>query len=276
MIEKQYKQKLHLWHLYYLLRNSIDFPLRNFFHWTRPIRDKKIPDASLLLSHFEKQNQTLVRSLWQTYHLNEIELPFSYEQMQVNMYYLALFIRSFSALDMEWADQIRVADVGPSDWFYLPALVNFLRYDHSPAGRTVSLEGYEVDPLRVYADYHTRQDHALQRCAAFNGVHFVPHAFTNQPEQFDILVQCFPFLFLKDHLKWGLPVSLFDPQGLFQKLESSLKPGGLLLIVNQGSEEKALQKKILATGKLTLVAEFLFQSTVKTYSNEHLVMVLKK
>jgi hypothetical protein len=276
MMDKKKLQRLYPWHWVYQLRNSLDFPLRNLISWKRPFPAHKKSDYTLPLSHFPYQIQGRAITLIQQFHLDDLKLPFTDFQLEVNCYYLDVLSQVFSTLKVEWGTTLRVADVGPSDWFYLPALVQFLSYYQTQQAREVTLEGFEIDPYRVYADLHSRYDHAQQQCAAFPAVAYHPRAFQEQAEAFDILIQFFPFLFLKDHLEWGLPRSLFDPEKLFGSLASSLKPGGYWVILNQGDAEHALQKELVADGGLKILTAFEFQSVYKQYEKSHWAMVITK
>jgi len=276
MIDKKNLQGMVPWHLYYQLRNSLDFPLRNLISWKRPLPTHNNPDNSLSLSHFPYEIQGQAVTLLQQYHLYNFHRSFTVFELEVNCYYLDVLTKVFSTIKVEWGAKLRVADVGPSDWFYLPALVQFLRYYQQPQGRNVDLEGFEVDPYRVYADLHSRYDHAQQQCADFHEVVYHPQAFQEQPESFDILIQFFPFLFLKDHLEWGLPRYLFDPEKLFDSMASSLKPGGYWVILNQGDAEHGMQKALVAHRGMKILTSFEFQSVYKQYEKKHWAMVITK
>jgi hypothetical protein len=276
MIDKKNLKGMHPWHIYYQLRNSLDFPLRNLISWKRPLPALNKSENSIPLSHFPYQIQGQAITLLQQFHLYDLPLLFTDFQLEVNCYYLDVLSQVFSALKVEWRSTLRAADVGPSDWFYLPALVQFLSYYQSPQGRRVDLEGYEIDPYRVYADLHSRFDHAQQQCVAFPGVSYHPQAFQEQPDSLDVLIQFFPFLFLKDHLEWGLPRSLFDPEKLFNSLANSLKTGGHWVILNQGDAEHALQNELVAKRGMKILTAFEFQSVYKQYEKKHWAMVITK
>jgi hypothetical protein len=276
MMNKRFLEGMYPWHWVYQLRNSLDFPLRSLISWKRPLPALEKSTNSLPISCFPYPIQGQAKTLIQQFHLNELPLSFTDFQLGVNCYYLDVLTQVFSTIKVEWGATLRAADVGPSDWFYLPALVQFLSYHQALQAREVSLEGFEIDPYRVYADLHSRFDHAQQQCTAFPGVIYHPRAFHEQPEKYDVLIQFFPFLFLKDHLEWGLPRSLFDPEKLFGSLASSLKPGGTWVILNQGNAEHTLQKELVAVSGLKILTAFEFQSVYKHYEKSHWAMVITK
>ena len=192
------------------------------------------------------------------------------------MYYLDLFQSAFDKINALLPQKINAVDVGPSDWFYLAALVNFLRYYQVSEGRELIIHGFEIDPYRVYDNFHARHNIACQRISAFDCVQYHKEPFSASTENYDLVLQCFPFLFLKDHLSWGLPKGLFNPGKLLADVAFSLKKDGLLLIINQGEAENRMQKEMLDEAQLSLLTEFEFTSMFKKYDHEHYVMVAKK
>ncbi len=73
------------------------------------------------------------------------------------------------------------------------------------------------------------------------GIQFIPEDFIPIPSHFDVITLFFPFVFEKDTLEWGLPSRLHHPELLLQAAWDSIKPGGVLMIVNQGKEEHDAQ-----------------------------------
>jgi hypothetical protein len=276
MNTQRFKKGLRPWHIVDGLRNFVDFPLRSAIRWQRPIPDQSHVDLHSLLSHFPVPIQNKAVDLLREYSLDGFGNISSFSQVQVNLYYLDMFIQAFSGVQNPWPEALTVVDVGPSDWFYLPALYSFLRYYQAYHGRELTLEGYEIDAFRVYADFHARIDHARQYFSVSPSIVYHTNGFSEQPETYDLVVQMFPFVFLKDHLSWGLPLSLFNPPALLAKIEASMKPGSYLLITNQGKEEQTLQKELLQQGPLAMVNEFAFRSIYKEYNKEHLVTVWGK
>jgi hypothetical protein len=275
------KKNIHLqglrpWHLYFALRNRIDYPLRNYVAWKRPLPERQAPENAALLSDFPITIKNQALSLMQSFHLDDQRLFLTTDDLVVNLYYLDALQQVFSAVDVDWGESMHTGDVGPSDWFYLPGLYHFIRYYKCPQGREVCLEGFEIDPYRVYANLHSRYDYACHRSKAFPMVRYHPLAFQEQPEQFDMLIQFFPFLFLKDHLAWGLPGTMFNPRGLFQGLLNSLKKGGHWIILNQGEAEHGVQMELIEECGLQILTQFELRSVFKQYQKKHWMMVIKK
>ena len=99
------------------------------------------------------------------------------------------------------------------------------------------LTGHEIDAFRIYQDLYSRYDHALAHMRGLHGLEYLSDGFEKQPGCFDMITMFFPFVFPGDHLEWGLPDPLFCPLELLHNAWDSLKPGGLLLVVNQGEAE---------------------------------------
>jgi hypothetical protein len=276
MVEKKFLQGMGPWHYYYQVKNELDFALRNKIRWNRPVSLRKSVSVSSILANCNAELNSSTRELVQTYHLDEIQLPFHRDLVEVNLYYLDLFIHAFENLPFDFPNPLTAVDVGPSDWFYLPALASFLNYYRCEQGRELHITGYEIDPYRVYRDFHARHNIAEQRINAFKHIQYYLKPFEGRTNMNDLVFQCFPFLFLRDHLSWGLPKRLFDPEKLLNDAVESLKQNGILLIINQGAAENQLQRSLLIDRGLQIITDFRFNSEFKQYDHEHYVLVVKK
>ena len=276
MVEKKFLQGMHPWHYYYQLKNEFDFAIRNRVRWNRFRKPQENIQISSILSEYNSEVKFTTKELVKTFHLDEIRLPFHHDLVEVNLYYLDLLIKSFENLAIELPNPLNAVDVGPSDWFYLPALVSFLRYFGYEQGRQIIMDGYEIDPYRIYSNFYARHTIAQQRVDAFEHVQYHMQPFVERIDHFDLALQCFPFLLLKDHLSWGLPKRLFNPKKLLHAVTISLKQNGILLIINQGLAENRLQKELLSETGMQVIREFQFTSEYKQYDHEHYVLVVKK
>ncbi len=259
------------------LRNGADYPLRQFFRWRRgDIRWVNEPKESLFsdLPPADCQlAQQSAQALLETYHLESFYHNSRARIYQENLYYLDLLQEALRKAELNLGEVITCADVGPSDWFYVQALYALLRWYDAPQGRKVNLIGYERDAYRVYADFHSRYDHALAYLKGLEGVVYLPHAFEAQAEHFDLIFLLFPFVFLEDHLRWGLPKSTFDPKSLLRAVWQSLRPGGGLVIANQGRDEHEQQQKLMQSVGIPIAAAFRFDSPLFRYSIDRYVLV---
>ena len=83
----------------------------------------------------------------------------------------------------------------------------------------------------------------------------------------------FPFVFLDDHLAWGLPQPLHQPLALLQAAWTSLAPGGHLMVVNQGEAEAEAQQAMFAALKIAVRPAFRYHSILYSYTHVRYVHV---
>lgn len=184
----------------------------------------------------------------ETYHLQSLFEDSTADNYRENLFYLEMLERALIPIS-NLPKRVVAADIGSSHWFYVNALYSLLKWGQNPppGGRQISLSGYEVDAYRVYANFHSRYDYAVAHMRNLEGVNYVHQHFTPQPATFEIVTLLFPFVFQSDHLAWGLPRNQFSPETLLADAWNSLKPGGVLVIVNQGEKEHKTQLEILAS-----------------------------
>jgi len=262
------------------LRNSIDYPLREWVRWRRnglrvPNESKQALFAGLPLLERGQAEGTAARLL-DAYALQQLHADSRADNYRENLFYLELLERALDCAAAPLPAIVRAADVGCAAWNYVPALHALLRYWHAPDGRAVQLRGFEADAYRVYADFYSRYDHALANMRALADLEYVPHAFGAQPHEYDLITLLFPFLFCGDHLRWGLPRPAFLPDALLRSVWASLRPGGLLIIANQGAAEHAQQQRLLAQLPARPLAAFQHQSPLFTYAVARFVTVCAK
>lgn len=70
----------------------------------------------------------------------------------------------------------------------------------------------------------------------------------------------FPNVFLKTHLDEGLPLNQFRPRALARNIRPSLRPGGVLLVVNRDEREHRRQQAMLAAADLEPLVAFSHRS----------------
>lgn len=260
-------------------RNILDYPLRQLFHWRRKgLRIKNEPKEGLF-SHLSEPDrlraQTSAARLLENYHLERLFSSSSRDNYRENLYYLSMLESAFNTINPPFPDCLAAADIGSSHWFYVQALFSALKWWQAPSGRKITLTGFEGDAYRVYSDFHSRYDHALAHIGGLADVAYKPIAFFPQPATFDIITLFFPFIFLPDHLAWGLPSSLFDPSTLFKDAWLSLKPGGLLIIANQGEAEQQQQLELLNQAHIPVNVSFPFDSMLYQYDTPRFITIAR-
>jgi len=125
-----------------------------------------------------------------------------------------------------------LCDVGCASFWYASALNAFF----SP--RRVS--GVEVEGHRLFRDGHTRIDYAAGYLAHVPNAEFIVADYLSYAKPADVVTAWFPFLTPAAILAWRLPLSLLQPQRLFEQIRHNLRPGGCFVMVNHGFEEAAL------------------------------------
>jgi SAM-dependent methyltransferase len=261
------------------LRNRIDYPLRQFFHWQRggyhPRSGAKAGLYAGLPPASREQAEALAQRYRQEYALETLYANSTSGAYREALFYLDMLVTALERSNAALPDPLAAADIGPSTWFYVQSLYAGLRGWKAPHNRRVFLTGFEADPYRVYNDFYSRQDHALGNMRGLDGVTYRPEAFTRQPAAFDLITLFFPFVFEDDHLEWGLPSDLFQPQRLLADAWDSLKPGGTLFIVNQGLEEHEAQTQMLAQLGVRPVCTYRQEDLLFRYDLDRYVLVAR-
>lgn len=146
-----------------------------------------------------------------------------------NYVYLDLFDRLRSALAERWPLGATVLDVGSKSFHYAAALHAVLQPSR--------LTGIEVEGYRLFANLHNRHDYAMAHIAGLTDTDYEVGDVRRWQRPVGVVSCCYPFVFAEVQRAWGLPRSLFDPAGQFRAMAAALKPGGWLLMVNQGEDE---------------------------------------
>ena len=259
------------------VRNAVEHPLRQQIRWQRGAprfqNESKQDLFAHLPSHEQKQANDTAKRLHSDYHLQHLRENSSADNYRLNLFYLEMLERALSEASPKIPQAIHAADIGPSYWFYVQALYAALKWWNSPNGRTIRLAGYEADAYRVHANLFSRYDLAHGYMTGLEEVHYIPRKFIRQPAKFDLITMLFPFVFLKDHLTWGLPLRKFNPVKLLRDVIASLKPGGVLVIVNQGEAEHIAQRDMLLAENIQPAAAFQHPSPLYQYDLIRYVLV---
>ena len=251
----------------------MDYPLRQLFRWRRAgLRLRNEPKHALftqLPAEQRVQAEAAADRLLTHYPLQYLHAHSRAENYRENLFYLELLERALNIARPALPDELIAGDIGPSHWFYVHALYALWSAWDRPAAapRSVTLTAYEADAFRVYGDLHSRWDHAQAHWQGLPGdrVRYEPRAFTPAPAAFDALTMLFPFVFESDHLKWGLPGRMFQPAELLAAAWASLRPGGVLIVINQGEAEHHAQRQGLEAQGLPVAAAFRHESLLFRY-----------
>jgi SAM-dependent methyltransferase len=255
---------------YRILRNAVDYPIRQTIRWRR--RGARIAgseEKSGIFAHLkgteaqERENEAL--RLVNDYQLHDFADSSRRETYTINLFYLAMLERAFQQASVQLPRHLRAADIGTGSWPYAPALHAFLSHWQSDTPRDLRVQGFEIDPYRVHIDLRSRMDHAEANLQNLSGMTLSPEPFAPCPGIFDLVTNFYPFVLLEDHLEWGLPRALFQPEKLLRDAWTSLQPGGVLFVTNQGKKEFETQKEIFADLSIPPGPSFHFASTLHDY-----------
>jgi SAM-dependent methyltransferase len=270
--------------------NRVDYPLRQFFRWQRPgfrrrrqgsLRARQNARvAEGLFEHLSGRDreraERLAEQYFRNYHLRSLSLSTTPGNYRENLFYLDLLVGALERSGCTLPTALDAADIGPSHWFYVQALHAGLTWWRAAQERTVRLTGFEADAYRVYSDLYSRFDHAMGHVRGLEGVEYLDQAFTPQAEAFDLITMFFPFVFEKDHLEWGLPHTMFQPQRLVEDAYNSLKPGGVLIVANQGEQEHTAQREMLRQLGITPACAYRQESLFFRYQIDRYVLAARR
>lgn len=264
--------------IFYLFYNYLDYYLRQLFHWKRrgliihnETKEHLFSNITSL-SHQVTENNAL--RLLQNYHLCTLYNQSTIDNYKENLYYLDMLEHALEISNLNLDEVISVADIGTSHWFYVQSLYALLKWYQTPHNpRKVFLTGYEEDAFRVYKDFYSRYDYVMAHIGGLRDVKFVPEKFKCQPDHFDVITILFPFVFIKDHLAWGLPHSYFSPQILLRDAFRSLKQNGVLIIANQGENECISEVNFLEILGIKPINVFRHMSNYYNYDIDRFIIV---
>ena len=260
--------------------NNIDYPLRQAFKWKRKkLEINNEPKDNMFRGIPEKVKPGAYKEaerILSSYGLEKFHDKSTVQNYRLGLYYLDLLEQAFEKGSLTLPDNFRVADIGTSTWFYVQALYSFLKLWRNDSGRQLSLEGYEIDAYRIYADFYSRYNHAIANIGELTDVTYIPKGFEKQEKTFDLITMFFPFMFLDEHLEWGLPSNVFSPGKLFEDVALSLKDGGILFIVNQGEAEHEAQEAMMKEFNIPIITSYRHDSRLYNYSPEHFVIIGRK
>lgn len=146
--------------------------------------------------------------------------------------YLDILAQAWSAWKLPHSTGGSLQDIGSSNFWYAAVLYAFFRPAETVGieleGHRLSISGYS----RLYYAHGYMQD--LPNTRFFVG----DYARYDHPA--DVVTAWYPFVTPGLVLAWGMPLSLFDPRALFDRVVNNLQPHGLFFMVNQGNEEAAI------------------------------------
>lgn len=238
--------------------NALAFAGRRHLRWRRGAPALENEDKVRLFDDLDtEQGRTCTNreaGLRAAYGLDRLRGHSTRRDYRENLYLLDLLDRLSDARHLARGDLCAI-DVGAKSWTYVTALERFFAARCSGA---VELHGIEIDGHGIYPDLHSRADHARAHAAATGNprVHYQVADFADCGlRNVDVVSMFFPFVTRYALLRWGLPVHLFRPEALFAKAVEVLRPGGVMVVLNQTADEKARTLQLAGRAGAELVRE---------------------
>lgn len=129
----------------------------------------------------------------------------------------------------------RALDVGSKNGTYFSGLVT---------AQPREWDLVELDAHRRYAWGATRRAHGERMVRGLPGSRFIAGDVRALTGSYAVVTWFLPFLHQAPLDAWGLPRNQLAPEALLRHVHARLVPGGVLLIVNQGDKEAALQRAL--------------------------------
>lgn len=258
-------------------RNSLDFPLRRLIRLRRPVGQVEPAGIGRALDDLEPSERQRAEELVATYHLGGLVARGRRRDVRENLYYLELLTTAFAASGLDLPDAALAAiDVGVSDWFYAPALAAALRHWRSACPRRLEVHGFEIDPGQRFRDGRSREDWAAWHLVGLDGLTYHADDARAWHGQVDLAMMLFPFLFARDSDRWGLPRYVLAPADLLGYTWSLVRPGGALVVANQGEAEHRRQIELLRELGVEPVWRDRFECPFWSYDTERYLVVARK
>ena len=123
--------------------------------------------------------------------------------------------------------------------------------------RNIRLTGVELDAFRIYRGWHSRADFANYYLGLLKKEgegsspdgkkgetethRYIAGDVMDHSDRCDVIAWFHPFLDAYPLLRWGLPRRYLEPEALFDHVMGRLRPGGVMIILNQEEHEKEQQ-----------------------------------
>lgn len=210
----------------------------------RPRSYREIPAG--WLEGLSAETQARIRQLQARYHV-AFEQHLNRPNALENYVYLDLMAQLFKASQGQAEIRINAStllDIGSKNFYYARAL--------TAAFQPRKMAGIEIEGYRRYSDGYCRHDYAIHYLDGLRGASYHVADMRDWHGSAEVVSCWYPFVHPQTLLKWGLPLSQFDPATFFRQLGNLVEPGGHLLMVNQGVEEWQMARQWLSPRALSL------------------------
>lgn len=220
------------------LKNNLDFFIRNNTKFSRK-------------NYIEKNKLEIERNIAQNKYTKEV----------LDRYFLK-----------SQKSNLQVLDIGCKNWFYAKGEYDFF----SDFSSDFTLDGVELDAYRLYSNFYSRYEVAKYYIKDLKNTNYIIGNLLDINKKYDYIIWFLPFVTIKPLEIWGLPKRYFCPEKLLNHAFSLLNDGGQMLIINQGENEKQIQKQMLE--KTQVDFEFLgeIKNEYYSYKNKRFGFLIRK
>lgn len=212
-------------HFDFFLRQKISFSRKNYVEKNEPKSD--LPEQE--------------KVLFENYDLAYLKSNSTRQNYLENLYIIEVLERY---LPLEKKDVLKVLDIGCKNWFYAKGEYAFFK-KHC---ENLVLEGIELDCNRLYYNFYSRAEAAKFHIKNLPNVKYLCGDFleinAENGQKYDYLIWILPFVFEEPLLKWGLPLTYFQPEKMLLHAKSLVKEDGIILVINQGEGEYKVQTEL--------------------------------
>lgn len=239
-------RQIDLWHWPELLFNQVTFALRQRLAWQRGgYREQADDPVAVAAAHPRAERLQELLARYRPALVDRCSAATILDNLDV----LHMLDRVRQAVEWTAPERIVALDVGAKNFYYAPALHAFW----SAQATVDELVGVEVDAYRVYRNGYSRADYAAAYMAGLPGARFVAADIRSWHEPADVVTLMFPFVVPYPLIKWGLPLRLLAPEAILAHVWGLLKPGGLLIVINQDVVEAGAQAAVCRTVGVPIV-----------------------
>lgn len=249
------------------LKNYVDFFLRQKLIFSRKKYFVENESKEGLLQGKEETEREKILS--EKFHLNYLKSNSTRRNYLENLYTLDVLDKY---LPIDFQENLKVLDIGCKNWFYVQGEYFFFK----KFCNDLTLKGIEIDANRLYTNLYSRKEVAKFYIRDLKSTEYIVGNLLEQEDKYDYIVWILPFVFEEPLLKWGLPLSIFQPEKLLKKAYEILKPGGKMVIINQGVNEYNKQKSLCDTLNTNYEEIGEIRSPFLQYESNRYLILIKK
>jgi hypothetical protein len=244
--------------------NACSFLLRRMIRWSRGkavFHQEPKDDLFAYLNGGRRDAEVRAAELSLRYDLEPLARLSTRSRYQKNLYLLDSLEKATRGLSLPFRENrgITAMDIGSQEWYYVFALERWLRKHNRSNREPVKLTGIELDAYELCAGFRSRIDYATAYAEQTGNpdVRYVVDDFRKRREQgHDILFLFYPLVLRYQQLLWGLPLHVFDPEGIVAHAAVSTRScGWLVVFCHTIPEHKIFLDLCRKNGAFTLLRE---------------------